>query len=298
MLRIADLARLLEPDRNDRTTVTRTATRRSPTTRSPAHRGPFRPGDRVQLTDPKGRMHTIVLEPGKEFHTHRGALAHDDLIGLPDGSVVTSRRRHRLPGAAAAAVRLRAVDAARRPGDLPEGRGADRRDGRRLPRRQGARGRRRLRRADLLAAAGRRRRRRAALVRAARRTSPRSPGATSRRSSAARTAAWTLHGRRRRRLRGDRFRPDHPRHADPVGGPRPGRAGAGARRRVHRLRGDHPAAVRAGGGAARARRLHRAAGLGVAGARLARRRPGGAPRPPDDRAHRVPGHAPAGSRRA
>jgi tRNA (adenine57-N1/adenine58-N1)-methyltransferase len=53
-------------------------------------RGDFRIGDRVQLTDPKGRMHTIVLEPGKEYHTHRGALAHDDLIGRPDGSVVTS----------------------------------------------------------------------------------------------------------------------------------------------------------------------------------------------------------------
>lgn len=53
-------------------------------------RGPFAAGDRVQLTDPKGRMHTVVLEPGKDFHTHRGALAHDDLIGLPDGSVVQS----------------------------------------------------------------------------------------------------------------------------------------------------------------------------------------------------------------
>jgi tRNA (adenine57-N1/adenine58-N1)-methyltransferase len=50
----------------------------------------FAPGDRVQLTDPKGRMHTIVLTPGKVFHTHRGAMPHDDLIGLPDGSVVTS----------------------------------------------------------------------------------------------------------------------------------------------------------------------------------------------------------------
>lgn len=56
----------------------------------PAHRGPFRPGDRVQLTDPKGRMHTITLEPGRSFHTHRGAVEHDALIGLPDGSVVTS----------------------------------------------------------------------------------------------------------------------------------------------------------------------------------------------------------------
>jgi tRNA (adenine57-N1/adenine58-N1)-methyltransferase len=35
-------------------------------------------------------MHTVVLEPGKVYHTHRGGLPHDDLIGLPDGSVVTS----------------------------------------------------------------------------------------------------------------------------------------------------------------------------------------------------------------
>ena len=52
--------------------------------------GPFQPGDRVQLTDPKGRVHTLVLAPGKVFHTHRGSLEHDDLIGLADGSVVTS----------------------------------------------------------------------------------------------------------------------------------------------------------------------------------------------------------------
>jgi tRNA (adenine57-N1/adenine58-N1)-methyltransferase len=44
----------------------------------------------VQLTDPKGRHYTVVLEPGATYHTHRGALAHDDLIGRPDGSVVTS----------------------------------------------------------------------------------------------------------------------------------------------------------------------------------------------------------------
>jgi len=52
--------------------------------------GPFQVGDRVQLTDPKGRMHTLVLAPGKVFHTHRGSLSHDELIGLPDGSVVSS----------------------------------------------------------------------------------------------------------------------------------------------------------------------------------------------------------------
>ena len=53
-------------------------------------RGPFAKGDHVQLTDPKGRRHTVVLEPGKTFFTHRGSLSHDDLIGRPDGSVVTS----------------------------------------------------------------------------------------------------------------------------------------------------------------------------------------------------------------
>jgi len=51
-------------------------------------RGPLRAGDQVQLTDPKGRVHTITLEPGREFHTHRGALRHDDLIGSQEGVVV------------------------------------------------------------------------------------------------------------------------------------------------------------------------------------------------------------------
>lgn len=55
-----------------------------------ARTGPFQPGDRVQLTDPKGRRYTVVLESGAEYHTHRGALAHDDIIGHPEGSVITS----------------------------------------------------------------------------------------------------------------------------------------------------------------------------------------------------------------
>ncbi|WBC00282.1 MULTISPECIES: tRNA (adenine-N1)-methyltransferase [unclassified Solwaraspora] len=60
------------------------------TTPISTRRGPFQPGDRVQLTDPKGRMHTVTLAAGRSFHTHRGALSHDELIGLPEGSVVTS----------------------------------------------------------------------------------------------------------------------------------------------------------------------------------------------------------------
>ncbi len=53
-------------------------------------RGPFSAGERVQLTDPKGRLHTITLTPGKQFHTHRGHIPHDSLIGMPDGSTVTN----------------------------------------------------------------------------------------------------------------------------------------------------------------------------------------------------------------
>ena len=51
---------------------------------------PLMPGERVQLTDPKGRHHTLVLAVGGTFHTHQGALAHDDLIGRPEGIVVNS----------------------------------------------------------------------------------------------------------------------------------------------------------------------------------------------------------------
>lgn len=51
-------------------------------------RGPFIEGERVQLTDPKGRMHTITLGAGKQFHTHRGHFVHDELIGAPDGSTL------------------------------------------------------------------------------------------------------------------------------------------------------------------------------------------------------------------
>ena len=52
--------------------------------------GPFRVGDRVQLTGPKGHLNTITLEAGGEFHTHRGILSHDVVLGAPDASVVSS----------------------------------------------------------------------------------------------------------------------------------------------------------------------------------------------------------------
>src|SRR4029079_5484612 len=47
-------------------------------------------GDRVQLTDAKGRHYTMLLTPGGEIHTHRGIIALDAVLGLPEGSVVKS----------------------------------------------------------------------------------------------------------------------------------------------------------------------------------------------------------------
>jgi tRNA (adenine57-N1/adenine58-N1)-methyltransferase len=47
-------------------------------------------GDRVQFTDQKGKIYSITITPGKEWHTHKGWIVHDDLIGLPEGSVVST----------------------------------------------------------------------------------------------------------------------------------------------------------------------------------------------------------------
>jgi len=53
-------------------------------------RGYFQAGDRVQLTDTKGKLYSFTITPGKEWHTHKGWILHDDLIGLPEGSVVST----------------------------------------------------------------------------------------------------------------------------------------------------------------------------------------------------------------
>jgi tRNA (adenine57-N1/adenine58-N1)-methyltransferase len=52
--------------------------------------GYFQAGDRIQLTDPKGKLYSFTITPGKEWHTHKGWITHDDLIGLPEGSVVST----------------------------------------------------------------------------------------------------------------------------------------------------------------------------------------------------------------
>ena len=64
---------------------------RAPQASRTSRRGqPFAEGDLVQLTDPKHRHHTFPLQVGGAFFTHKGSLAHDDIIGRPEGIVVTS----------------------------------------------------------------------------------------------------------------------------------------------------------------------------------------------------------------
>ncbi len=52
--------------------------------------GYFAIGDRIQLTDPKGKLYSFTLVAGKEWHTHKGWITHDDLVGMPEGSVVST----------------------------------------------------------------------------------------------------------------------------------------------------------------------------------------------------------------
>jgi tRNA (adenine57-N1/adenine58-N1)-methyltransferase len=50
----------------------------------------MRAGEWVRLTDPKGRRHNLCLEVGRVFHTTKGAIEHDAMIGSPEGVVVRS----------------------------------------------------------------------------------------------------------------------------------------------------------------------------------------------------------------
>ncbi len=45
-------------------------------------------GDRVLLVDARGRRYLVALASGKQWHSHLGAIEHDELIGAPEGSTV------------------------------------------------------------------------------------------------------------------------------------------------------------------------------------------------------------------
>ncbi|MDP9226223.1 MAG: tRNA (adenine-N1)-methyltransferase [Actinomycetota bacterium] len=58
--------------------------------------GPFVAGERVLLIDSRARRYLVTLEAGAAFHTHLGALNHDDLIDRPPGTAVSVSRGARL----------------------------------------------------------------------------------------------------------------------------------------------------------------------------------------------------------
>ena len=57
---------------------------------SGAGSGDLAAGERVLLVDPRGRRYLVRLTGGGAFHTHAGIVAHDDLIGRPEGSAVAA----------------------------------------------------------------------------------------------------------------------------------------------------------------------------------------------------------------
>src|SRR5919202_1306030 len=57
---------------------------------------PLEAGERVLLTDGKGRRYLVRLEAGGTFHTHRGQLAHDELIGGDEGRVLRTHLGQKL----------------------------------------------------------------------------------------------------------------------------------------------------------------------------------------------------------
>lgn len=56
--------------------------------------GPLRAGERITLTDQKGRRASVLLRDGGVYHTTHGGVAHDELIGQPEGTVVKSVGGH------------------------------------------------------------------------------------------------------------------------------------------------------------------------------------------------------------
>lgn len=50
--------------------------------------GPLRNGEWVTVTDPKGKRKSLLLQSGHTYHTTKGGVPHDEIIGGPDGNTV------------------------------------------------------------------------------------------------------------------------------------------------------------------------------------------------------------------
>lgn len=53
---------------------------------------PFLVGESCILYDHRGKQHLLTLDPDKQFHYDRGAIPHAEIIGIPEGSTVTSTK--------------------------------------------------------------------------------------------------------------------------------------------------------------------------------------------------------------
>src|SRR6266496_1176060 len=56
----------------------------------------LRAGEAVLLHDKAGRRYRLVLAGGGSYSTHAGTLAHDSLIGRPEGTIVATNLGRRL----------------------------------------------------------------------------------------------------------------------------------------------------------------------------------------------------------
>lgn len=60
------------------------------TSQQRSRRGPFTYGDRVQLSDAKGKLYSFTLAEGGSWHSHKGIIEHQQLVGQSEGSFVLS----------------------------------------------------------------------------------------------------------------------------------------------------------------------------------------------------------------
>jgi tRNA (adenine57-N1/adenine58-N1)-methyltransferase len=56
----------------------------------------LRNGERIHLADKKGRQYALTLKAGETFQYSGETIAHDELIGRPDGSLITLSRGTRM----------------------------------------------------------------------------------------------------------------------------------------------------------------------------------------------------------
>ena len=63
---------------------------------SPDSEHVFREGDHVLLNDRKGRQYLTQLRSSGTFESHIGIMRHADLIGMPEGTWVSTARGHRM----------------------------------------------------------------------------------------------------------------------------------------------------------------------------------------------------------